>query len=1285
MEHVHKCLEKQQEQQNKFLPLKKTPEENLKAVIQVNHAAEIPFGLKFKDVENDKRKFMRRDSPPGLKTIPLSSEEVEKHYALEPCNGCSFGCKGMKDQVHCPFCSVDKFKPSRKIKVLAHIATAHCQDHRPSVMHKGYKMMICRLKCGSAKRSHYHCYVCHRILTKKALVMAHVSRCCEQQEDVQTSLNFMPKIDDRQLKTPTALLNVKIEEMSAIKRKVKRETPSGLKTIPLCSEEVINHYTLHPCKGCPLGCTGMKDQVHCPICSIYKFKPTRKVKVLAHIVSAHCQDHRPSVTYKENMITICSEHCGQAKRNHYHCCFCDRILTKKAQVLMHVVKCSSDSSEMKPFPMVKSEDRRGKKSLVRGYNASITKPCPQCHKRYHKKYLKCHIQSIHNTSREVKASITAQHHHYSVCIDTHTGLYAVARAIRGPQHPIHVMCRLVSNQQQQQQRVECTLTACQERLQTEWRNDKLDYLCPHLQSVAFSRVNAVPCEVDIQQLTLAPGVSEYLVTQLRHLTLEVENQGTKLLMEVPGLPHASTRMKWFSIFSGTQQFQWWCKFGRTMVIADMKVKRVTCQCKAWNCLHVTVVRWWLGLTLREERKVRPEKPRKVCKTTGGPSEVKAETVHECPSDDDALKRTVEYLCGAKCIEASALMQNKFDRCSLPEVFSPSETECVYCQVALSPLQLVTKHIKILVRGGPPLLGYDSAVRTCPACHMEYRYQEWHHGVYNYDNRLFLSLPFLLMIRSAIITNISISSVAGMLEEEMGSVSAEVVEQAYLSFEAMVVHHYSYSCVRCGYYPSIIVMTSNKAATFNYTETSGDPDQVFGAASKPLVDVDNFWCDVQKDLIAQGVVQEGCQNPIKLAPSPNFWAPYLGPHTRASPLIQNTEAQKTQQDWNATELVSEDVVLQLLAGEKLEMVRHLCCKLGLETAGTKLELLNRIAVVPKVIFDKTYAATFTTSGGWVTAICPHGVTYAAKCLSRLETPGDHVDVLRSFKHLPTVTISEQADVLAEAANQTHSVPLFTPHKGRLVEATENHIKAAQSKSMIVSLPTLIQDRPLNKLCPDLHPITGLAERFCLFDWNHHSPLKSPEDVLRHATLLKELTGYSNSYAARQLDQNKPNSKVYPYCTYSAAHHLFCFRLVTHLHNERINREVAKQFENLSNVTLNDMGQLVKCDVMMVKTGGYTQTVDTDIANGLIFTDLDHLPATVIAGSSDISASVVNVSHHSNGTENVTCKVEHSDVHSEAPAIYLDSQNDVLNAVSHLVHSDIEMLDSSDDTPVIITVG
>lgn len=94
-------------------------------------------------------------------------------------------------------------------------------------------------------------------------------------------------------------------------------------------------------------------------------------------------------------MNICGEHCGDAKRNHYHCCFCNQILTKKAQVLMHVAKCLGDSSGiLKSFLRVKSEDRRGRKWPARGYSASITKPCPHCHRRYHKKYLKCHIQSV---------------------------------------------------------------------------------------------------------------------------------------------------------------------------------------------------------------------------------------------------------------------------------------------------------------------------------------------------------------------------------------------------------------------------------------------------------------------------------------------------------------------------------------------------------------------------------------------------------------------------------------------------------------------------------------------------------------------------------------------------------------------------------------------------------------------------------------------------------------------------------------------------------------------------
>lgn len=71
------------------------------------------------------------------------------------------------------------------------------------------------------------------------------------------------------------------------------------------------------------------------------------------------------------------------------------------------------------------------------------------------------------------------------------------------------------------------------------------------------------------------------------------------------------------------------------------------------------------------------------------------------------------------------------------------------------------------------------------------------------------------------------------------------------------------------------------------------------------------------------------------------------------------------------------------------------------------------------------------------------------------------------------------MLAEVANHSLSVPLFTPHKGRLVEATESNIKAAESNRMIVSLPTLTQDCPLNKHNSDLHPITGMAERCSIF--------------------------------------------------------------------------------------------------------------------------------------------------------------------------------------------------------------
>lgn len=171
----------------------------------------------------------------------------------------------------------------------------------------GFQLSVCRQNCGAAKRIHYHCCICHCVILKQTDVMQHINSCLDEQQEQQNKSHTLPKPSPKkypetiiQSNSASAMLlgQKSRDEQSARRKFVRRDTPPGLEAIPLSSEEVEKYYALEPCHGCSLGCTGMWDQVHCPLCSVDKFKPTRKAKVLAHITSAHCHNHRPSVVYK---------------------------------------------------------------------------------------------------------------------------------------------------------------------------------------------------------------------------------------------------------------------------------------------------------------------------------------------------------------------------------------------------------------------------------------------------------------------------------------------------------------------------------------------------------------------------------------------------------------------------------------------------------------------------------------------------------------------------------------------------------------------------------------------------------------------------------------------------------------------------------------------------------------------------------------------------------------------------------------------------------------------------
>lgn len=74
------------------------------------------------------------------------------------------------------------------------------------------------------------------------------------------------------------------------------------------------------------------------------------------------------------------------------------------------------------------------------------------------------------------------------------------------------------------------------------------------------------------------------------------------------------------------------------------------------------------------------------------------------------------------------------------------------------------------------------------------------------------LLFLIILQ----THTAISKVIEIIEttEKVSFPNKERVLQAYLHFEALTNHDYTYSCVSCGYSPAVVVMDLHKKGVFS---------------------------------------------------------------------------------------------------------------------------------------------------------------------------------------------------------------------------------------------------------------------------------------------------------------------------------------------------------------------------------------------------------------------------------------------------------------------------------------
>ncbi|KAI7811673.1 hypothetical protein IRJ41_011056 [Triplophysa rosa] len=202
-------------------------------------------------------------------------------------------------------------------------------------------------------------------------------------------------------------------------------------------------------------------------------------------------------------------------------------------------------------------------------------------------------------------------------------------------------------------------------------------------------------------------------------------------------------------------------------------------------------------------------------------------------------------------------------------------------------------------------------------------------------------------------------------------------------------------------------------------------------------MEDFWETLALQMIGRGFVKRQSDNPFTGHPNYQFWAPWIGRHTRKSNQFLNTEFEKFHQPKEAEICditVSEDRLKNELHKKKVSVIRKLCKECGIDSIGSKTDLLERLSSEMKTrqTYDKVFEKIWGAS----------------------ESPRDFADILLSWKHIPNVVIYDFARGLATHTNlRSPEVLTFTPHEGRLADPTDSNIKMAKEGKFKISLPWL----------------------------------------------------------------------------------------------------------------------------------------------------------------------------------------------------------------------------------------
>ncbi|XP_077969268.1 HMG domain-containing protein 3-like [Styela clava] len=319
------------------------------------------------------------------------------------------------------------------------------------------------------------------------------------------------------------------------------------------------------------------------------------------------------------------------------------------------------------------------------------------------------------------------------------------------------------------------------------------------------------------------------------------------------------------------------------------------------------------------------------------------------------------------------------------------------------------------------------------------------------------------------------------------------------------------------------MDINRKIAFKCPISTYSLPEDYDETKSDFVDCNEFWTCVENDILMLGYPGQVKVRCLPESPNMLFWAPYIGCKTRHSNLVYNTEHRKASNTHPSVletdcRAMSEERMVELLTQSKPKEVADFAKKLGISQRGSKID--NILAIIKTMEkddqkFNKAFKKIWGSSGGWASAVCPHGIVHAIKFVLRAESPRDFVDILLSMKNQPNITVIDMANMLVVAHGNKRKDRMFHPSNGMVVEPTDENIRLADKGSLRISLPWVFKDGANPSSTSNAHPITGSSVRMCLFDTFHQTNVTKKREILRRVGHIAELRGILNTQVAEQL--------------------------------------------------------------------------------------------------------------------------------------------------------------------------